>query len=154
MRRMVFAVILATFLVWSSAAAAKECKPVSGTFEATTVACAGPFCTAGSLTGGLRASYFFAMTSASQVGQILSFTGASTITQTFGGAKLYGADTGWIDFANGTFETTVNILGGTKQYDGATGQLVASGNLTPTGTAGTYAGQICKHEVRKQARAA
>ncbi len=76
---------------------------------------------------------------------ILTFTGASTITQTFGGAELYGADTGWIDFANGTFETTVNIVGGTNQYDGASGQLVATGNLTPTGTVGTYTGEICKH---------
>jgi len=145
MRRFVLAVVLVTSLVWSSAAAAKECKPVSGTFEATTVACAAPFCTAGSLTGGLTASYFFAISSASQEGPILSFTGASTITQTFGGAELYGADSGWIDFATGTFETTVNIVGGTKQYDGATGQLVATGTLTPTGTTGTYTGEICKH---------
>ncbi len=67
------------------------------------------------------------------------------ITQTLGGAELYGADTGWINFANRTFETTVNIVGGTKQYDGASGQLVATGNLTPTGTIGTYTGEICKH---------
>ncbi len=76
---------------------------------------------------------------------ILTFTGASTIRQTLGGAELYGADTGWINFANRTFETTVNIVGGTKQYDGASGQLVATGNLTPTGTIGTYTGEICKH---------
>lgn len=66
--------------------------------------------------------------------------------RTHGGAELYGLDTGWIDFVNGTFETTVNIVGGTKQYEGASGQLVATGSLTPTGgTAGTYSGEICKH---------
>jgi hypothetical protein len=145
MKRIVLGVVLATSLVWSAAAAAKECKPVSGTFEATIVACPAPFCTAGSLTGGLTASYSFVMTSAVQEGPILNFTGASTISQTLGGAELYGADTGWINFADGTFQTTVNIVGGTKQYDGASGQLVATGNLTPTGTAGTYTGEICKH---------
>jgi hypothetical protein len=145
MRRIILAVVLATSLVWSAAAAAKECKPVSGTFEATIVACPAPFCTAGSLTGGLTASYSFVMTSATQEGPILNFTGASTISQTFGDAELYSADTGWINFANGTFQTTVNIVGGTKQYEGAAGQLVATGNLTATGTAGTYTGEICKH---------
>jgi len=142
-RALVLAVTVA--LVWSAAAAAKECKPVSGTFEATTVACPAPFCTAGSLTGDLEATYAFAMTSATPDGPILNFTGASTIIREHGGAELYGSDTGWINFANGTFQTTVNIVGGTKQYEGATGQLVATGNLTATGTVGTYTGEICKH---------
>ena len=145
MKRTVLAVALAAALVWSATAAAKECKPVSGTFEATIVPCPAPLCTAGTLTGGLTSSYAFTMTSASQVGPVLTFTGASTITNTFGGAQLFGADTGWINFATGQFETTVNIVGGTKQYDGGSGQLVATGNLTPTGTAGTYAGALCKH---------
>lgn len=64
MKRSVLALAVATALVWSATAAAKECKPVSGTFEATQVACPGPFCTAGTLTGDLTASYSFAMTSA------------------------------------------------------------------------------------------
>ena len=145
MKKFVLALALASALVWTAAAAAKECTPVSGTFEAATVACPAPFCTAGTLTGDLEATYAFAMTSATPDGPILNFTGASTIVRTHGGAELYGSDTGWIDFASGTFETTVNITGGTKQYDGATGQLVAAGNLTPTGTVGTYTGEICKH---------
>jgi len=145
MKPTVLAVALAAALVWSATAAAKECKPVSGTFEATIVPCPAPLCTAGTLTGGLTSSYAFTMTSAAQEGPVLTFTGASTITNTFGDARLFGADTGWINFATGQFETTVNIVGGTKQYDGASGQLVATGNLTPTGTAGTYAGELCKH---------
>lgn len=138
--------VLVAALALAGTAAAKECKPVSGTFAAEQVTCPAPFCTAGSLTGDLTATYAFAMTSADEVGPVLSFTGASTIVRTFGGAELYGSDTGWIDFSNGSFETTVNIVGGTKQYDGASGQLVATGHLTPTGgTVGTYAGEICKH---------
>ena len=133
-------------LALAGTAAAKECKPVSGSFAAEQVACPAPFCTAGMLTGDLTASYSFTMTSAVQEGPLLTFTGASTIVRTFGGAELYGSDTGWIDFASGTFETTVNITGGTNQYEGAAGQLVATGHLTATGgTAGTYAGEICKH---------
>ena len=143
MKRSVLALALAGALVWSAAAAAKECKPVSGTFAAEQVVCAG-FCTAGTLSGDLTASYSFAMTSSSGF-PLLTFTGASTIVREHGGAELYGSDTGWIDFGTGTFETTVNIVGGTKQYDGASGQLVATGNLTPTGTAGTYTGELCKH---------
>jgi hypothetical protein len=139
------AIVIAA-LALAGTAAAKECKPVSGSFAAEQVACPAPFCTAGALTGDLRASYAFAMTSAVQEGPVLTFTGASTIVGTFGGAELYGSDTGWIDFASGTFETTVNIVGGTKQYEGASGQLVATGHLTATGgTAGTYAGTLCKH---------
>ena len=138
-------VVVVAALAFAGTAAAKECKEVSGTFEAEQVACPAPFCTAGALTGDLVASYAFAMTSAVQEGPLLSFTGASTIVRTHGGAELYGSDTGWIDFASGTFETVVNIVGGTKQYDGAAGQLVATGTLTPTGTVGTYAGEICKH---------
>ena len=145
MKRTVLAVALVAALVGSATAAAKECKPVSGTFEATIVPCPAPLCTAGTLTGDLTASYAFTMTSAVQEGPLLSFTGVSTIVSTFGEAELYGADTGWINFATGQFETTVNIAGGTKQYDGASGQLVATGNLTPTGTVGTYAGELCKH---------
>ena len=86
------------------------------------------------------------MTTATPDGPILNFTGASTIIREHGGAELHGSDTGWINFANGTFETTVNIVGGTKRYEGATGIIVATGSLTATGgTAGTYAGEICKH---------
>jgi len=145
MKRSVLVLAAIVALVWTAGAAAKECKPIAGTFEATTVACPAPLCTAGSLTGGLTASYAFTMTSAVQEGPLLSFTGASTIVKTFGGAELYGSDTGWIDFATGRFETTVNLVGGTKQYEGASGQLVATGSLTPTGTVGTYTGQVCKH---------
>ena len=49
---------------------------------------------------------------------------------------------------NGTapFVTTVQVAGGTRQYDGATGQIVAPGvlDLASGGTVGTYSGTICK----------
>lgn len=138
-------------LALAGTAAAKQCKPVAGTFSAVAVLppeCTSPvgFCTRGTLTGDLDAEYAFTqLTTAFVPPATLTFTGASTITRTHGGAQLFGSDTGWIDLAAGTFETTVNITGGTKQYSGAAGQIVATGNLTPTGTEGTYTGTICKH---------
>ena len=49
-----------------------------------------------------------------------------------------------IAFASGTFVTTIDIVGGTRQYAHATGELVAPGHFTPQpGTAGTCSGTIC-----------
>lgn len=147
MRALVIAVVATAALALAGTAAAKECKPVSGDFVADTVPCdpPGPFCTAGTLTGDLDATYAFRMTSAAPTPTGIAFTGNSVITRKHGGAQLFGSDHGTIDFVDGSFTTIVDIVGGTKQYKGATGQIVATGHLTPTGTAGTYTGTICKH---------
>ncbi len=151
MRSLALAVTVVAALALAGVAAAKDCKPISGAFVADSLtgpACASPvgFCTHGTLTGDLRASYdFVQLSTVFQPPALLTFTGASTIVRTHGGATLYGSDTGSIDLAAGTFTTVVQIVGGTKQYEGAAGQIVATGNLTPTGTAGTYTGEICKH---------
>ena len=150
-RVLTFVVVALAGLALAGVASAKECKPVSGSFSAVNVfppECQSPvgFCTRGTLTGDLDGTYEFTqLTSTFVPPATLHFTGASTITRTHGGAQLFGSDTGTIDLAAGTFTTIVNITGGTKQYEGATGQIVATGNLTPTGTEGTYAGEICKH---------
>ena len=60
-------VVVVAALALAGTAAAKECKQVSGTFAAEQVTCPAPFCTAGALTGGLVASYAFAMTSATHM---------------------------------------------------------------------------------------
>ena len=43
--------------------------------------------------------------------------------------------------------TTVNVVGGTKQYAGAAGQIVATGvlNFVSGDATGTYTGLIDKH---------
>jgi hypothetical protein len=78
------------------------------------------------------------------------YTGHSVITRAYGGATLIGSDSGFL-FMNQApvpFVTTVNIVGGTKEFAGATGQFVATGKLDfETGEAiGTYTSNVCKPE--------
>ena len=76
------------------------------------------------------------------------YTGHSLITRTHGGATLIGQDSGviFMDAAPAPFVTTVNIVGGTKQFAHASGQYVATGQLDfITGQAvGMYTSNVCK----------
>jgi hypothetical protein len=77
-----------------------------------------------------------------------SYTGHSLIT-TIQGAQIVGQDTGVMDInpaGESPFVTTVQIVGGTRQYKRATGEFVATGSLVlATGNAvGTYTATICK----------
>ena len=79
----------------------------------------------------------------------LLYTGHSTITTTQG-AVMHGSDSGFMDlnppyFTTANFVTTVQIVGGTRQYAHATGQFVAPGvlDLTTGDTVGTYSATIC-----------
>ncbi|MDA0365376.1 MAG: hypothetical protein O3B31_01775 [Chloroflexi bacterium] len=83
----------------------------------------------------------------------LIYTGHSVIRRVHGGAVLYGTDSGVMDITApfaAPFVTTVNIVDGTKQYAGATRQIVATGTLSLiTGDAvGAYTGTIDKHAAR------
>jgi len=78
-----------------------------------------------------------------------TYTGHSVITRTHGGATSLGHDTGFISSANpfaAPFVTTVNIVGGTKQYANATGQFVATGvlNFISGDAVGTFTSSVCK----------
>lgn len=128
-------------LAGPAVAASGGCHAVSGTFEANQVFVGCPiFCTAGALTGDLAGSYAFAAYGVSPAGE---FLGHSTITLD-NGAVLVSNDHTSIDFAHGTFVTTIDIAGGTRQYAHATGELVAPGHFTGApGTAGDYSGTIC-----------
>lgn len=129
------------------------CKSFSGDFTAVApAACASPvgICTHGTLTGGFPSTYDFVadtLVSTGVPGEF-AYTGHSIIT-TVHGAQVFGSDSGVLTFLpNGTapFVTTVQVVGGTRQYEGATGQIVAPGvlNLATGGTVGTYSGTICK----------
>jgi hypothetical protein len=79
----------------------------------------------------------------------LYYTGHSLITKTHGGATIIGEDSGvmFFDPINvSSFVTTVEIVGGTKQFENAHGRFVASGDLNfALGTAeGTYVALIRK----------
>lgn len=138
--------LAAAALAGPAAAAEGGCQKVEGDFTAVTVP-PGPdcpsllFCTVGELTGDLEGTYFFAVTGFTPTGAL---TAASTITLE-NGAVIQGSDTSVIN-ADGTFTTTVNVVGGTRQYARATGQIVADGHFTATGTEGTYEGEICLGE--------
>ncbi len=118
------------------------CHDVSGTFTAIAPAeCPSPvgICTHGRLTGGLSATYDFVATGVTADGAL---TGHSTITLD-NGAVIFGSDTSVLG-GDGSFVTTVHIVGGTRQYAHATGALVAPGHFLPGGaTEGTYSGTIC-----------
>lgn len=149
MRSRLFPLAVATLTLASMVppAEAKECKPVSGSFSAVPPAsCPSPvgICTHGTLRGGLDATYDFVADTQIVVFPTASLTGHSTITTDKG--LLIGQDTSTLDLITGAFTTTVGIVGGTRKYEGAGGQIVATGvfDFTSGRTAGTYAGTICK----------
>ena len=131
----------------AAVAEAKDCKAVSGSFSAVPpVTCVSPvgICTHGTLTGGLDATYDFVADTRSDAFPIASLTGHSTITTDKG--VLTGQDTSTLDVTTGAFTTTVDIVGGTGKYEGAEGQIVATGvfDFVTGSTAGTYVGTVCK----------
>jgi hypothetical protein len=120
--------------------AAGGCHAVSGTFVAVSPpACPSFLCTHGRLSGGLEGTYDFVATGVTPEGAV---TGNSTITLD-NGAVIRGNDNSILN-PDGSFVTTVRIVGGTRQYAHATGALVAPGHFTAGGgTEGTYSGTIC-----------
>jgi len=152
--------VTALALGLAHAVEASPTKTISGDF--TSVAVPPPECTSlvgicthGTLTGDLPSTYDFVMDTLVPAGDPdhptrFVYTGHSLILRIHGGAVLYGSDSGVMDIADPSavpFVTTVNIIGGTKQYEGASGQIVATGTLSfLTGDAvGTYTGTIDKH---------
>jgi hypothetical protein len=139
----------------AATAAAGPCKSYRGTFTAVRPAeCPSPvgICTHGTLVGGFPSTYDFVADTLIPTGSPgeFAYTGHSVIT-TRQGARLSGSDSGHLTImADGTapFVTTVHLVGGTRQYEGATGQFVASGVLTlATGaTVGSYEATVCKAE--------
>jgi hypothetical protein len=129
-------------------AAAGGCHSYSGDFTAVAPpTCAGIICTHGTLVGGFPSTYDFAATDVNFVTG--AYSGHSTIT-TEQGALIFGSDSGVLvpnppDFTTANFVTTVEIVGGTRQYAHATGSFVAPGvlNLVTGDTVGTYSATIC-----------
>ena len=132
---------LALALCGSSAAfgAAGGCHSYSGDFTAVTLSeCPSFLCTRGTLTGDLAGTYDFVAVAIAPDGGLI---GRSTITLE-NGAVIRGDDQSVIN-ADGTFVTTVNVTGGTRQFRHAKGALVAAGLFTPAGSEGAYSGVIC-----------
>jgi len=152
-RAIVIAAVCLASVPGPFAQAKDGCKSFRGDFTAVAPAdCASPvgICTHGTLTGGFPSTYDFVadtLVSTGVPGEF-AYTGHSLITAAHG-AQVFGHDSGVLTFLpNGTapFVTTVQVVGGTRQYEGATGQIVAPGvlDLATGGTVGTYSGTICK----------
>jgi hypothetical protein len=128
-------------------AAAGGCHTYSGDFTAVAPAdCDSPFgiCTHGTLVGDFPSTYDFSVDTLDAFG---NYTGHSTITSEQG-ALIFGSDSGTLvpqPDGTATFVTTVQIVGGTRQYAHATGTFVAPGTLDlATGnTVGTYSATVC-----------
>lgn len=148
----VIAIVLALPVAHLQAA---TCKTTEGTFTSNLVlppACTSPIgiCTTGALDGKFPETYDFVMDTLvpNPAGQ-LEYTGHSVITRANGGATIIGEDTGVMTMTGpttATFVTTVNVVGGTKQFKDATGEYVATGELDfITGVAtGTFTSTVCK----------
>ena len=140
----------------NTVSASGGCKSYSGSFTAVRPnSCASlvGICTHGTLIGGFPSTYDFTADTLIPTGNPgeFAYTGHSTIT-TRQGAVLVGSDSGVLtiqpDGTTALFVTTVHIVDGTRQYQGATRSFVAPGtlNLVTGATVGTYSALICKAE--------
>jgi hypothetical protein len=147
------ATIVATLVLGGPAfAAAGGCHSYGGTFTAVRPdGCPSPvgICTQGTLAGSVLDTYDF-------VADTLVFTGPNTadytghsVVRTQQGAEILGSDSGSLtirpDGVTADFVTTVHVVGGTRQYAGASGEIVALGvlSLVTGATEGSYAAAIC-----------
>ncbi len=138
---------------------AGDCKPVYGFYTSQQQQeCAGLFCTAGRLIGGIQAEYAFVQTGAlpaSAVGgdaalaSAFFYVGKSDVTLK-SGEHVFASDSGVIDLppplgtGTGKQAALLVIAGGTGAYAGATGFLQLRGTFGTDGRiTGDYSGQLC-----------
>ena len=149
--RIAAAFLSALFLASNPLRADDRCRTFSGNFTAVPPAtCPSPvgICTHGILTGGFPSTYDFVMDTLAPIGEtgLSRYTGHSVITTA--GGQLFGSDSGILRITGPTtasFVTVVRIVRGTGEFVGATGGIVAPGQLDfVTGnTVGTYWGAVC-----------
>ena len=133
-----------------------ECRDYTGPFTSVLIAgppCTSPLglCTHGILTGQLPSTYdftFLTIVPRAADPSTEDYTGSSHITLKHG-AELFGQDHGFLHFiapTTATFQTTVELVRGTRRFEHASGTIVATGVLDfITGNAvGTYVGKICR----------
>ena len=134
-----------------------RCRAVRARIVTTFVACEPGFdspvglCTVGRVTGERRlegTTRFRALSAAPSAGMpdvesaaTLAYAGELELTTRDGVLLL--SDVGLLDPQAATFTELERILSGRGDFEGATGSLVVSGAVTPTGFDGTLSGQLC-----------
>lgn len=123
-----------------------RCRPVNGHLEE--MAGPGPGFTAeGRLTGGIQGTDRFTLLSSSPSHEttptVINFVGESVFETKTGDIEL--AVSGAFDTESGRFSDLLTIIGGTGEWQGASGQLHLFGVFNPeTGTGESdYRGEIC-----------
>ena len=135
----IIAFVGASILAPIGVSRAADCQVASGDFTAVRPqSCSSPvgICTHGTLRGGFPSTYDFVADTLVPANDPDSpnkslYTGHSIITTPKNG-QLFGRDTGFLfveEDGRAPFVTTVHLVGGTRQYAGASGQIVAPGVL-------------------------
>lgn len=147
---LVAAVVATLLLAGAGVAHGDACRKVKGKFVSTpSWPCSSPvfFCTAGTLTGGLRGTYAFTMNTSTPAGDptvpgVMFYTGVSVITLD-DGTVITGTDTGVVDLAEDGTRRMAALLTFTA---GASGHLVLRGKIdfATFTVSGRYAGEICE----------
>jgi hypothetical protein len=133
LKKLVLLAAMALLNSSSAVAAAGGCHAISGTYAQQFVPCAVPAiaCVDATLAGDLHGVSHTAITTFDPITG--AFTGNVTIVRDNGSTI-----TATIEGVNGSGVGFETITGGTRQFVGATGAIVATGT-----SVGTYAGQIC-----------
>ena len=154
------AAVAALTIVSSETMAKAECVPVNGHIDSQQVlpppfgTCTSPvgLCTSGTFIGGIQGNFNFTATSfipspEPTIPSVFLFTGL-TVIQTKDGDSLFGSNAGSIDFnpfGDGHFADLITFTGGTGSLAGASGHIVAFGNVNfATGVSTSdYKGELC-----------
>jgi|GEM_PF-1168048 len=144
--------------LWDGAAdATTRCRNVNGRFDLLPVegpACTSPVgvCGRGTFRGEVRGDYFSLLTSlvpsadTAQTGVVL-ITGDTVLEARMGHrtGDLFFKDSGaFSTVGDGEFAELFTIVGGTEEFDGATGTLFLIGTYDfAAGGVGTYEGRVC-----------
>ncbi|MGH8777256.1 MAG: hypothetical protein ACRDWI_19675 [Jiangellaceae bacterium] len=142
------AVVLVTLVVAGTAGAGgRDCRPVAGKLDEVAVPTSdGSFQASGRLTGGLQGTDNFRLEHLSEpLGDttVSHFVGHSLIETRTGDIDMLVA--GAFDTDSGRFSDLLTVVGGTGEWEGATGQLHLFGTFDLATGAGSsdYRGEIC-----------
>ncbi len=140
---------LVTFVLLSATVRAQdtlECKPVEGHLTES-VTNPNPLQTSGPVIGVLSGTYDFTLktlaSASADTPSVSLFIAASVIHAQAGDLKI--AEAGAVDGATGNLSVLWTVVGGTREWTDASGQIFVFGNFNfSTGLgAATYRGEVC-----------